>query len=135
MMSTAESVVQGYYEAINRADWAALDGCVSAEYAHHTPGFPPGLRAFKRLLIAYHAAFPDLTNIVQEMICADDRVIVRVQTRGTHRAPFLGHAPTNRAFVAQGIDIFRLADNQIIECHSVFDTFSMLQQLGLHRPA
>lgn len=138
---SAETIVRAYYDAVNRADWAALDGLVSADYDHHTPHLPRGREPFKQMLALYRRGFPDLVNDIQEIITGDggdgdggDRIIVRTRTSGTHRAPFLGHAATNRRFSAHGIDIFRIVDGQIVACHAVFDTFTMLQQLGLHRP-
>ena len=52
-------------------------------------------------------------------------------TSGTHTADFLGHPATGRSFTASGIDVFRAVAGVVAEQRGEFDTFGMLQQLGL----
>ena len=63
----------------------------------------------------------------------DDRLVVVTQTSGTHRASFLGHPATGRRFRASGMDLLGFRDGLIASRQAVFDTVTMLRQLGLYR--
>ncbi|MCA9937953.1 MAG: ester cyclase [Anaerolineales bacterium] len=132
---TNEAVVRGYYQAINNGDLRALDTLVSPGFVHHTRGMPAGLPPYKHILLMFRRGFPDIHNHIDALIVADDLVTARTTTSGTHQGTFLGHAPTGKQFEANGIDIFRLHEGRIVERWGVFDTITMLQQLGLYTPS
>lgn len=133
-MSELHTLIETYYAAVNGADWAAFDRCVADGFEHHTPGLPPGREPFKRFLRTYRQGFPDLHSAVQEIIVTPGRAVAYTETSGTHQGTFMGHPATHNAFAAAGIDIFHVADGRIVARRGVFDTISMLQQLGLYRP-
>jgi predicted ester cyclase len=85
----------------------------------------------KRLLEMFRAAFPDIEYRVDALLEDGAFVVARTTTRGTHSAAFMGHAATGKGFVATGVDIFRVGDGRLVERWGEFDTFGMLQQLGL----
>jgi predicted ester cyclase len=45
----------------------------------------------------YHQAFPDLVLDVDELIMADDTVVLKATFRGTDTGGYVGRAPTGRA--------------------------------------
>jgi len=126
-----EAVARRYYEAVNSGDLAALDEILAEDYRPHTRGVPPGRETAKAFLAHFRAAFPDVRFEVDFMVSSGDLVVARTTTRGTQRAEYLGHPPTGESFAATGIDIFRVVGGQLAEHWGEFDTFGMLQQLGL----
>lgn len=129
-----KKIVSHYYEVINSGNLADLDQLVAPGYIHHTPNLPAGLGPFKYLLTLYRQGFPDVHNQVEALIAEGDTVVAHTTTRGSHTGPFLGHPATGKSFIATGIDIFRLAEGKVVERLGVFDTITMLQQLGLYTP-
>lgn len=134
-VASIKPTVLRYYELLNRGEYAALADCFAPDFVHHLPGVPAGFEAFKQLQIQYRHGFADLHSQVEAVIEADDHVVVRTTTRGTHTGVFFGHRPTRRTFAAAGIDIFRGSAAGLVEYWGVFDTISMLHQLGLYSPA
>lgn len=130
----SRALVRRYYEVINGGDFNQLDELVSGNYQHHVPGLLPTLQAFKQVLHMYRHGFPDLVNNVEALIVEEDKIVARVSIHGSHQGMFLGHPPTHKPFKAVGIDIFRIADGKIAERWGLFDTMTMLQQLGLYSP-
>lgn len=128
-----EALARRYYEAVDRGDLAALDELLAADYRTHKGGVPPGRETAKAFLAHFRAAFPDAQFAVEFIVGSDDLVVARTRTSGTHRADYLGHPPTGATFVATGIDVFRVVDGRLAEHWGEFDTFGMLQQLGLVR--
>jgi steroid delta-isomerase-like uncharacterized protein len=128
-------LVQHFYDALNRRDLNALDGIVSADMVHHSLPIGAGRDAFIRMLVEFHEGFPDLFHTLEDVVVEGDRIAVRTMTTGTHLRPFLGHAPTGRSFSAPALSLYRIEGGLIRDVWDVFDTLSMLQQIGLYSPA
>jgi predicted ester cyclase len=99
-------------------------------------GVPPemlrGYEGFKWIVSMIRAAFPDLRYTSEYMIAEDDRVLSYNRIEGTHRGPFMGIPPTGRTFRVDSADICQFNDQGKISAHwGVFDTFSMMVQLGV----
>lgn len=107
---------------------------------HQDYGLPAGMadghEGFRLVLGGFIEAFPDLHLDVQFVVADEDRVMFYVATTGTQRRSFMGLPATGRAFRVNGTDIFRFNDEgKIAEHWGVFDTHSMLTQLGHAGPA
>lgn len=95
---------------------------------------PEGVREWVR---AFHVAFPDMDDRVQEQIAEGDVVVTRVRCVGTQSGPFRGLPPSGRRadFTAIGID--RFDGDVIVERSAHFDIADLMRQLGhtdLHVP-
>jgi predicted ester cyclase len=95
------------------------------------PGRGPG--AFAAFARNYVDAFPDLSYDVLETVCEGEQVAVLSRNSGTHQGVFLGHPPTGRRFAVMGMDLLRYREGRMVERKGVFDTVTMLHQLGLYR--
>ena len=126
------AVVRRFYgDFSSRGEVAVADAIVAPDMTLHEPGRElRGPEPLKARVAQFRAAFPDLTITIDDLVAADDRVVVRITLRGTHRGTFAGIAPTGRALAAEGISIFRLADGQIVEGWASFDQLGFMQQLG-----
>ncbi len=126
-----ESLVSRYFAAVNAADYEALDSILATDFVQEVAGRQAGkdgLMGFQRM---FRAGFPNLSVDFDLVITTEDSVVVRTSTTGTHAAEFLGHPASQRTFTASGIDVFRVRDGMISAHWGEFDTFGMLQQLGL----
>lgn len=135
MSGDPRALVRLYYDALNRRELDALDAIVAPDLQRHEPGAASGLAALKETIRAYHVGFPDLAHAVEMVVADAGLVAVRTRTTGTHLGPFLGHPPSGRRFSAAGQGVYRVDGGLIRELWGVFDTLSMLQQIGLYTPA
>ncbi len=119
-------------EFINAHNPDAADALCTPDFTIHMSGQPPivGLAAFKQLVAAYFAAFPDFHETTEDVFAAGDRVARRVRFTGTHAGEMLGIAPTGKRVSVTSISIFRIADGKVAEEWAENDIFGMLQQLG-----
>src|SRR5689334_20958201 len=84
----------------NQADYmASLDellapDCVIHEYL---PGLPPSMdRAiYNQFLAGFRQALPDIHNEIEDVIAAEDKVVVRWTGRGTHTGEALMGIPAS----------------------------------------
>lgn len=135
MRAETQALAQRYYDALNRRDAAALDAVLAHGLVHRAGSSTSDAVAFRRMLRAFDAGFPDLQREVEEILVDGAQVVVRSTIRGTHRGAFLGHSPSGRAFRAAALTLFRCEGGRVCEIHDFFDTLDMLVQLGLYAPA
>lgn len=74
--------------------------------------------------------FPDLKIGVEDLFGVDDKVVVRVHFRGTHRGTFQGVAATDRAVGFRSIEIYRIEGDRIAEEWVAPDMISLMQQIS-----
>ena len=89
-----------------------------------------GLEGYKKLMIQYFDAFPDLHATIDDMFVEGDKAVVRYTLTGTHKGAFMGIPPTNKSTTSWAIDIYHLAGGKLVECWTRSDTLGAMQQLG-----
>jgi steroid delta-isomerase-like uncharacterized protein len=127
-------------ESFNDGNVRVIDELVAAEALNHDPALPAQLRdvrgpeALKRVVAMYRAAFPDLRMTVDDVIVADDKVVLRWHSEGTHRGELAGLAPTGARGSVTGISIDRWKDGKIVEAWAEWDNMGLARQLGAAPP-
>src|SRR5438876_8076569 len=108
----------------------SFDTYVATSYVGHQLGGADIDRTeLERLERAFARAFPDATYAVEDLIAEADKVVLRVVTRGTHRASFEGIAATGRAVDFAGLVIYRISDQRIAESWAAMDFYRFMHQL------
>jgi predicted ester cyclase len=73
------------------------------------------METFKETFAEARETFPDLSVAVEGLMAEEDRVAVRVVTRGTHRGEFQGIAPTGKRVEVRAMDMFRISNGKLVE--------------------
>jgi steroid delta-isomerase-like uncharacterized protein len=141
-MSTDEEVrnkstFMRFHDAVNSGDpeliAQAIDELVAPDVVLRTP-LPvdgTGAEAFRQVWTTLGRAFPDLHIATEDLIAEDDKVVARQVVTGTHRAEYLGLAPTGRSVTYDEIFILRFEDGRVAETWGVVDVLAQMRQLGL----
>ncbi|MGN6160279.1 MAG: ester cyclase [Marmoricola sp.] len=120
------------YELLNSGQAEQIGDLVTADYDEHDPlpGQGTGREgAIDRFSMIVGSLAPHFT--VEDVIAADDKVVVRWTNAGTHVGEFAGIPATGGTFSIAGIDIYRVEGDLLAEHWHVVDQLSMLGQLGL----
>jgi steroid delta-isomerase-like uncharacterized protein len=107
---------------------------ISTDFVGHDPALPEptrGPEGLRQAAAGYRAAFSDLTCTVDQQVAEGDTVVTRWTARGTHDGDFFGIAPTGKQATVTGISIDRIVDGKVVEDHTNWDTFGLMQQLGV----
>jgi predicted ester cyclase len=96
-----------------------------------SPGLRAGRRAPRRTLARRARRFLHIRINIDDIFAADDKVVVRWSSHGTHRGEMQGIPPTNRPMTMTGMAIYRFAGGKIVEEWMNNDTLGMLRQLGV----
>ena len=127
----------GYKDLIRKWLSFAADGFpgsfetfIADDFVGHSVGGPDIDRnELERLERAFAQAFSGTTYEIADLLADGDRVVLRVQTRVTHRGMFYGIPATGRQVQFGGIVIYRIDRGRIAETWSAIDFPGLIRQL------
>ena len=135
MSTEAKDIVRRLYEEVwNKRRFDVANEVISPSHALNDPhlaGSAVGPDAYKRVVIQFIAAFPDLQLTVEDYISENHKVVVSWVLSGTHKREFRGIPATNKKITLEGITINHVTNGKIMESFVSIDYLGMLQQLGV----
>jgi predicted ester cyclase len=85
--------------------------------------------------MAIVASFSELTPIeLRDCFGSGDKIAARWAWSAKHTAEFMGIPATHRRITVKGIDIFRLADGQVVDHWQEMDILGLLRQISAPSP-
>ena len=90
-----------------------------------------GTKEFKQMINGLFDAFPDGRMTLDDVFSEGDKVAVRYTMSGTHKGQYMGVPPTNKKVTVSLTSISRSAGGKIKEVWQTYDTFGVMQQLGV----
>lgn len=124
-------VVEEMYAALARRDVERVRAYFSPDYRHHSNGRELNFDELMQTAMLGFAAFPDLTSEVVETLAEDERVMVRLEFKGTHTGEVLGIPPSGRPVAWSILNIFVVRDGVIVEDTPYWDIGVIFRQLGV----
>jgi steroid delta-isomerase-like uncharacterized protein len=128
-----KDVLRRFYEEFwCNGNVAAAEELVADDYVDHqpVPGLPEGKAGFQQLVQIWRTGFPDMIEVIDDLIAEGDKVVGRFTFHGTHTGTFLGIAPTGLKVSMTGIDVVRIRDGKITEFWYAEQLHDLLRQLG-----
>jgi len=127
-------------QSFNEGNFDLVDQLVASDAVSHDPATPAQMRTLrgpevlKRTVSMYRAAFPDVRITVDDVIAADDKVVLRWHSEGTHRGDLAGLAPTGAHGSVTGISIDRWKAGKVVEAWAEWDNLGLARQLDAAPP-
>ncbi len=120
-------------EAINQRNLDWLDELIADDAQDHAMplDFPPTREATKAYLSQLLSAFPDFRYTIEFTVSEKDKVMQRLQARGTMKGDFWGFKATGKNASWSESHISRFAGGKLVEHWAYRDQTDILQQLGL----
>src|SRR4051812_27353299 len=108
MSAENSAVVRRFIEEyVNERNDEALSSLVADDFICHVTGnlaaAAVGHDAWRRRAAALRTAFPDLHLTIDDLIAADDKVVLRYHGEGTHQGPIFGVNATSLPMRYTGI--------------------------------
>lgn len=133
-MTPTELVESFHLELWASGDQAALDRYVAPDARTVMTGFEGStLDVMREDVERYFGAFTDVVTEIVELLGDGDRVVLWWRTTGTHTGPYgdIAPEPTGRSITMEGVDVFRIAGQRIVEVRSFWDAAAVYRQFGL----
>jgi predicted ester cyclase len=128
-------VVRAFHLALwGEGDLSAIERYVAPEARTVMTGFEGNTVAVLREDVErYAGAFTDVATEIVDLIAQDDRVAMSWRTWGTHVGPYgdIAPLPTGERILMEGVDVFTVADDKIVEVRSFWDAAGVYRQFGL----
>ena len=114
------------------AAMAVMDELIAADFVFHSHDSDiHGLKGFKQRYSEIFNSFPDFRLIIDDMVVEGDKVATRWTMTCTLTGEWRGIPPTNKKATIWGISIDRIAGGKFVEEWEMFDSLSLIQQLGI----
>lgn len=88
-----------------------------------------GHDAMRQVVQAWLTAFPDLKVENQTVITENQRVAIQWKAQGTHLGEFKGRKPTGRKIAYEGVSLYRIENEKIVEYWAYLDMLHLLNQI------
>ena len=126
-----EALVRQVLELMNDRNLDAAFELYAPDYIYHGPGGQElrGRDGIRELWMVFLDAFPDLHSTVDDVIAKGDKLVLRWTIQGTHTGEFLGNPPSNKQMSLPVIEIFRIADGQLVEAWDQYDRQHLMEQI------
>ena len=128
---------RAFEEALNQGQVAVLDELLAPTFVYHEPTRPDvhTREDFKRYVIEFRSAFPDIHFTIEDMIAEGERVVVRLAWRGTNTGdlvtPTMRLPASGKQVIVTAISIGRYVEGKAVELWLQGDDLGLYQQLGL----
>lgn len=107
-----------------------MNQMAAPDYSYSAPGEDDlGGADFREFVSSIGAAFPDLSNSIEEQVVEEDVVVTRGVTRGTHDGPFAGLEPTGRSVSVPWVIFTRFSDGMVVSDWELYDAAGLMAQL------
>ncbi|HEY5945061.1 MAG TPA: ester cyclase [Kofleriaceae bacterium] len=74
--------------------------------------------------------FGDVMIVIEDIVAADDRVVVRYTWQGAHHQPFWGIAAEGQRVVLDMVAVLTIDDGLVVEDNTYYDVYALFEQLG-----
>ena len=132
-----KNLMRYFIDEWNKGDVEALNDVieetVDPDFVNHSAATLEdawGQDGVKNVFGSFRSAFPDGRTTIEDLVAEGDKVVTRWTFRGTHRAGFVGLAPTGRRVEMTGINIDRIANGRFVERWYEMDRLGLMRQLG-----
>lgn len=130
MEKSARVIVTAFVQDIwGRGELDLIDEWVHPEY--RADGSAMGRNSVRKNVARFHAAFPDLSIELVELIDRDNRVAVLIEFSGTHCGAFGGIQATGRTVRFREAGFFKVEEGMVVEGSFVVDGLGLRIQLGI----
>ena len=127
-----KAVVRNFEEQVwNQRSPGKIGEFFATNHVFHGPGMTIDFLGHQQMVAHFQSAFPDGVNSSDDMVAEGDKVVTRWTGRGKHDGDLMGIAPTGKQVKVSGLTLSRLVNGKVIEEYTNWDTFGMMDQLGV----
>jgi steroid delta-isomerase-like uncharacterized protein len=132
-MSTEQTknLAQSLVKLFNSREMSGLPEYFSPEFIGHRADGDATYKDFEKGAKELVKAFPDMKYDLDDLIVEGDKFMARTTMTGTHKGNFLGIPATGKKVKFWWITIRRVADGKCVEGWDLFDSLTLMQQLGV----
>jgi steroid delta-isomerase-like uncharacterized protein len=132
MTEDPKDQLRRFFGEISAGNLDVIDEVLADDFVEHEefPGIEPTKAGVKQFFGMFRSAFPDMRMEPHEILVDGDLLCVRATMTGTHEGEFMGIPATGKRAEVDVFDMVRLRDGRFTEHWGLFDSMTLMQQLG-----
>ena len=132
MVEQNKHIARQFIGAFESADTRTLERIVSERLVDHNlaPGQRGGRQGLLDAVAMFRVAFPDLKITIEQLVADEESAAVSGTIAGTQLGVLMGAPPTGKKASFAYMDMYTIANGQIVEVRHVEDIAGMMRQLG-----
>ena len=120
-----------FEEVWNQGNLDVFDELVTSDIVIHAGGRDfKGSEEYKKFILGYRNAFPDIKFTIDDQISSGDKVVERFTAQGSHQGQLRDISSTGKKINITEIEITRIIDGKIVERWGAPDLLTLMQQIG-----
>ncbi len=130
--SSIKEIAERYSNKLwNEKDLGVIDTFVHQNVVIHSAlkNDLHGIQTMKDIVQVWLKGFPDLQVSHDLVIYENDIVIIQWNAEGTHQGEFKGKQPTGNTISYNGVSVYRIQNNQIVEYWAYLDMQHLLSKI------
>lgn len=125
-------VVKSFYKYLDQLNFDSLSVLLDPNIKiFYESGDPVSWNDMMSFIKSFYVSFPDYKHEIEDIIAADDKVVVRLAYVGTHNNKYMELNPTGIKFKYKGVQIFQFTNKKATNFWGVEDELGMMTQLGM----
>lgn len=121
-------------DLVNQENYDEMDDLFITNYIDHNPSWDiQNLDDLKNTIAEAHKNF-NIHNEIEEVIASEDKVFVRINSKGRHITKAFGVPPTDQVTSLLTFEIYRLENGKIAERWVISDLLNLMRQVGAELP-
>lgn len=131
MNTRHDIILKAWNGAWGSGDLASFEQILAPSYIRRSKTGPEDFAKLQKTIQAMHAAFPDSTIEILQIVEDGDRAAIHWQTRGTHQGPYMEVPATGRSVTVSGASFLRFENDKLAEEWVVWDPRELLSAVGI----
>jgi len=121
-------------EGFSGGDLAVVEEIFSPDIKLVDPNLPSGIEGIKAIVRKNNEAFDGWSFVLNDVLAATDKVVVRWTGAGIHSNSFMNETPTGKRVELNGLSIYQIKNGRIVTDWVIPDNLQFLIQLGILPP-
>jgi len=103
------------------------------DFSLKVPGFdePWGTDMLFKVIQSHYTAFPDWTHVIEDVVTEGEKVAVKLNQNGTHKAEYEGIPATGVEATLPAMHLFTVKNGKVVDWFAVEDYLGLYMQLGM----
>ncbi len=128
-----KELVKELFAAIDAGNFDKLKELFADDFSLKVPGFaePWETDMLFKAIKSHYIAFPDWTHVIEDVVTDGDRVAIKLNQNGTHKAEYEGISATDIEATLPAMHLFTVKNGKVIDWFAVEDYLGLYMQLGM----
>ena len=121
------------FAAIDAGNFDKLKELFADDFSLKVPGYaePWGTDMLFKVIKSHYTAFPDWTHVIEDVVAEGEKVAVKLNQNGTHKAEYEGIPATGIEATLPAMHMFTVKNGKVVDWFTVEDYLGLYMQLGM----